>query len=52
MVTAKVSGGTTMAKSLYQQLRNIGIDDELAHNVDKALDPAREIIILGCCSAV
>ena len=40
MVTAKVSGGTTMAKSLYQQLVNIGIDDELAHNVDKALDPA------------
>ena len=40
MVTAKVSGGTTMAKSLYQQLINIGIDDELAHNVDKALDPA------------
>ena len=40
MVTAKVSGGTTMAKSLYQQLRNIGIDEELAHNVDKALDPA------------
>ena len=40
MVTAKVSGGATMAKSLYQQLINIGIDDELAHNVDKALDPA------------
>ena len=40
MVTAKVSGGITMAKSLYQQLKNIGIDDELAHNVDKALDPA------------
>ena len=40
MVTAKVSGGTTMAKSLYQQLKDIGIDDELAHNVDKALDPA------------
>ena len=40
MVTAKMSGGTTMAKSLYQQLRNIGIDEELAHNVDKALDPA------------
>ena len=40
MVTAKVSGGTIMAKSLYQQLINIGIDDELAHNVDKALDPA------------
>ena len=40
MVTAKMSGGTTMAKSLYQQLVNIGIDDELAHNVDKALDPA------------
>ena len=29
-----------MAKSLYQQLKDIGIDDELAHNVDKALDPA------------
>ena len=40
MVTAKVSGGTTMAESLYQQLINIGIDEELAHNVDKALDPA------------
>ena len=40
MVTAKVSGGTTMAKSLYQQLKDIGIDEELAHNVDKALDPA------------
>ena len=40
MVTAKVSGGTTMAESLYQQLINIGIDEELAHMVDKALDPA------------
>ena len=29
-----------MATSLYQQLKHIGIDDELAHNVDKALDPA------------
>ena len=29
-----------MAKSLYQQLKNIGIDEDLAHNVDKALDPA------------
>ena len=40
MVTAKVAGETTIAKSLYQQLKDIGIDDELAHNVDKALDPA------------
>ena len=52
MVTAKVTGGTTMAKSLYLQLKNIGINDELAHNVDNALDPARKIIILSCCSAV
>ena len=29
-----------MAPTLYQELKRIGIDDELAHNVDKALDPA------------
>ncbi|WP_211829144.1 hypothetical protein [Kistimonas asteriae] len=29
-----------MSKSLYHELKRIGIDEELAHNVDKALDPA------------
>ena len=40
MFTANVFGGTSMATSLYKELTRIGIDDELAHNVDKALDPA------------
>ena len=27
------------SSTLYQQLKNIGIDDELAHQVDKSLSP-------------
>ena len=29
-----------MSTTLYHDLKRIGIDEELAHNVDKALDPA------------